>query len=414
MTPIRAALRRSLQFFSALFLLAIPATTRSQALDTRHAGGFLGRPFAHILREIQEADSTRRRVLVEHLHATLRFNGQVIVEDSTVHFVYIGPAAHVAVPGDLNGWNPEADTMQRVAQTQLFVLSKRLPLAARCEYKFVVDSAWILDPINQRRAIGGYGPNSEVCMPLYRPPKEVEFRPDVPHGILDTLSISSTILRRTHPVFVYLPPDYGKSSSARYATLYVNDGGEYISLALMTNVLDNMLADGRIPPIVAVFVDPRTDLRDPSTNKRMLDYTMSDSYVRFLAEELRPIIASRYNAATDPARTGIMGASLGGLIATYAAFTRPDVFGLSAAQSPAYWWANDSLFALIANSPRKNVRFFIDTGTIHDAQEKAYQMKMVIEEKGYPLHYEEHPEGHNWFNWRARISSILEYFFGTR
>lgn len=406
-------LQAAFRFLSVALLLATAATTRSQSLASRDAKEVLGRPFTQILEDIQAADSASRHALVETLHAKMRSYGRAIVEDSTVYFAYFGHANRVAVPSDLNGWDPRADTMKRVGQTQLFVLSKHLPLAARFEYKFVVDSLWTLDPINQQQAIGGYGPNSEVWMPLYRPPKEIEFRPDIAHGKLDTLSIRSKILQRTHPVFVYLPAGYKTSSPQHYPTLYVNDGGEYISLARMTNVLDNMIADGRIPPIVTVFIDPRTDIRDQSTSKRMLDYTLSDSYVRFLVEELRPLIAKRYGVESLPTHTGIMGASLGGLIATYAAFKRPDVFGLSAAQSPAYWWANDSIITLIAQSPRKEVKFYIDTGTIHDAQEKALELKSVLEEKGYPVHYEEHPEGHNWVNWRARISHILTYFWGT-
>jgi enterochelin esterase-like enzyme len=41
-------------------------------------------------------------------------------------------------------------------------------------------------------------------------------------------------------------------------------------------------------------------------------------------------------------------------------------------------------------------------------------MKSILLEKGYTLHYEEHPESHNWVNWRARISHILMYFWGLK
>jgi len=404
-------LRTAFRYLSAASLLTATAAARSQALDPRPVEQVLGKPFSKVLEDIEAADSMRRSGLVETLHTQLRSYGRAIVEDSTVYFAYFGKATRVSVASDLNGWNPRADTMKRVARTDLFVLSKQLPPAARLEYKLVVDSVWMLDPINQQQAMGGYGPNSEVWMPLYRPPKEIEYRPDIPHGKLDTLAFTSKKLRRTHPIYVYLPHGYRKSSQTRYPTLYVNDGGEYISLALMPNVLDNLIAEKRIPPIVVVFIDPRTDPSDARTSKRMVDYTLSDTYVRFLVDELHPHVSKRYKITTQAEQTGIMGASLGGLIATYAAFKRPDVFGLCAAQSPAYWWANDSIITLIASAPRKDVRFYIDTGTLHDAQEKAAQMKRVLEEKGYPVHYEEHPEGHNWVNWRARLSHILEYFW---
>ncbi len=371
--------------------------------------------FSEKLREIEiAADSATKSSLIEDLLFSLRQSGGPVVEDSAVHLLYVGEAKAVTVPGDFNGWNPRADSMVHVQHTRLFYLSKQLPPTARAEYKLCVDSVWMLDPLNRRQVMGGYGPNSEIRMPQYRPPAEIEERDDVARGRIDTIRFNSKILGRTHPVFVYLPPGYNRLSRTRYPTIYVNDGGEYITLARMPTVLDNVIADGRIPPIVSVFVDPRTDLQDASTNTRMQDYSLSDSYIRFLVEELRPHILRHYRVSKRPERTAIMGASLGGLISTYTAFKRPEVFGLSAAQSPAYWWANDSLITMIATAPRKNVKFYIDTGTLHDAQDKSLQMKSIMEKKGYIVHYEEHPEGHNWANWRARISHIVEYFWGSR
>ncbi|MDL1893765.1 hypothetical protein FBQ87_12900, partial [Sphingobacteriales bacterium CHB3] len=95
-------------------------------------------------------------------------------------------------------------------------------------------------------------------------------------------------------------------------------------------------------------------------------------------------------------------------------YKRPDVFGLCAAQSPSFWWMNDSMITLMQQSPKKKIRFYVSTGTIHDAQAKASKMRDVMLAKGYSVHYEEHPEGHNWTNWRARIRNILSYFWKTQ
>lgn len=408
-------LRTTFRYLSAASLLTAAAAARSQSTDTRPVKEVLGQPFSRLLEEIvSSTDTGRAQVLAERLHSQLRAYGRAVVEDSTVYFVYIGAAQRVGVPGDMNGWNPRADTMMRVAGTNFFSLSKQFPLAARIEYKLMVDSVWMLDPLNRQQAIGGYGPNSEVWMPLYRPPSEIEYRANIPHGRLDSLSVTSRLLKRTHPVFVYVPPRHTTRRQRRSPTLYVNDGGEYITLALMTNVLDNLIAEQRIPPLVVVFIDPRTNVRDASTSKRMTDYTMSDTYVRFLVEELRPLILRRYPVDDRSQQTGIMGASLGGLLATYAALQRPDVFGLCAAQSPSYWYHNNAMITLAANTPRRDVTFWLDTGTIHDAQETTSIMRSVLHQKGYAVHYEEHPEGHNWGNWRARIRHILEYFWGKK
>ena len=410
-----AKFNATLKCLSVASLLTATLTAKAQRLDPRNSTEAIGIRFHDFLSQVNTTnDSLAKNHLVEDYVARLRSYGRAVIEDSTIYFLYLGNAKRVGVPGDINGWSPAIDTMTRIPKTNLFFLAKTIHPAARFEYKVTVDSIWMLDPLNHQQAMGGYGPNSEIWMPQYRAPKEIEYRTDVLHGRLDSLSIKSKLLHRTHPVFVYLPPGYRKLSRTRYPSIYVTDGGEYITLALMTNVLDNLIAEKRIPSIIAVFVDPRTDVRDSETSKRMYDYTMSDTFVTFMVEEVRARLLTKYRMDWQPELTGIMGASLGGLISTYAAFTRPDIFGLCAAQSPSFWWKNDSMITMIANAPKKNLKFYIDTGTIRDAQENASKMKSVMDRKGYQAHYEEHPEGHNWVNWRARISHILEYFWGTQ
>ena len=337
--------------------------------------------------------------------------GCALVEGSTVYLFYAGRAKQVNVPGDLNEWSPSADVMFRVRGTNFHYLAKNVPGCARFEYRLAVDSTWILDPYNHQLAIGGSVPNSEVAMPGYRPPDDLRYRAAIPHGAVEAMDFPSTLLKRSHPVFMYLPHGYRRAGRA-YPSLYVLDGGDYLSLGMMATVLDNLIAAQRIRPIVAVFVDPRTDVTRPRTNKRAIDYTMSDPFVAFLTRELRPAIERTYHVHTSARNRGLMGTSLGGLLATYAAYKRPDVFSLCAAQSPAYWWKKNTLINLIADGPAKPVRFYLDTGTIHDTHETTRAMRDVLEGKGYRYSYAEYPEGHNWGNWRARIPKILEYFWG--
>jgi len=116
----------------------------------------------------------------------------------------------------------------------------------------------------------------------------------------------------------------------------------------------------------------------------------------------------------EPSRTGIMGASLGGLIATYASFRHPRTFGLCAAQSPSYWWNDEAMIDSIASNKKKSIRIYMDSGTIKDAFASSRRMASVLKDKGYEFHYGEYPEGHNWVNWRARISQILKFFFSKQ
>lgn len=212
---------------------------------------------------------------------------------------------------------------------------------------------------------------------------------------------------------VYLPPGCTPESGP-YPTIYVMDGGEYLSLARMNVVLDNLTADHRIRPVIGVFMDPRIDPRDSRTSKRMEDYAMSGPFVRCLVEELAPYLRQKYPITTDARETAILGASLGGLIATYAAATRPDVFGLCAAQSSSYHFLDDSIFTAIPSSPTVRARFYLGTGTVRDAREETIRMKDLLTTRGYEVRYQEVPEGHNWVHWRARLADILTYFWNAQ
>ncbi len=407
-------LNSALKYISLASMLTTVAASRAQTLNNRSTTDALGEKFNDFLTRVAaEKDSAAKKAIVQGYVDKLKKYGRAVVEDTTVYFLYEGNAKRVSVPSDLNGWSPTADTMKRIQGTSLFFLAKSLDYAARFEYKLLVDSTWRLDPLNQQQSMGGYGANSEIWMPHYRPPEEIEYRSNISHGIVDTLSFKSRLLGRTHPVFVYTPPGY-KRSRKRYPCIYVTDGGEYISLALMLNVLDNLIADKRIQPIVGIFIDPRTDVRDSQTSKRMFDYSMSDTFVNALLKELRPRLMKKYKLTTSPEETAIMGASLGGLISTYAAHQHPEVFGLCAAQSPAYWWKDAGIFKIIEPEAKKPIKFYIDTGTIRDAQREALKMKDLLQLKGYEVRYGEYPEGHNWVNWRSRLDDILEYFWGKK
>jgi enterochelin esterase family protein len=405
--------KATLKYLSTASLLTA-ATVQSQPSQAVSPLRAIGERFSDFLARIQtEADSATRSAQIKAFVERLNQYGKPYIEADTIHFLYQGKGRRIGIPSDLNGWNPTIDTMTRIPGTNLFHLAKVVDEAARFEYKLAVDSTWILDPLNRQQAIGGYGPNSEIWMPTYSPPREIEYRSDISHGTVDTFAMKSKLLKRTHPVFVYTPPGY-RNSKQLYPSIYVTDGGEYITLALMLNVLDNLIAERRIRPIIAIFIDPRTDIRDSRTSKRMLDYSMSDTFVNFMITEVRAKMVRQYRLDIDPTRTAIMGASLGGLIATYAAYTRPDVFGLCAAQSPAYQWKNRGMIQMISDGQKKPIKIYLDTGTIRDAQDEARRMKAILEEKDYPLHYAEYPEAHNWVNWRARIDDILTYFWGTQ
>jgi enterochelin esterase family protein len=398
---------------AAAILLTLTQTLMGVAHPGPAAGGKGAKRFETFAERVASiADSAGRSREVDALVSYVRQAGTAMAEDSTLTLIYRGSAGHVFVAGDPNGWEPGKDEMKRLPGTDLFSLSWNLDPAARIEYKLVVDSAWLLDPLNTFRAAGGFGENSEVRMPRYRFPGETLPR-GVPHGNIDTASFTGTVSGRRTAFYVYLPPGY-RTGTGRYPVLYVTDGGEFLSRASMNVVLDNLIAQGEIVPLIAVFLEPRTDPADPRTDTRMSDYALNDGFIDALSGELRPYLMRRYRMLDGHRNTAIMGASMGGLIATYAAFTHPEIFGLCAAQSPSYQWKNDTLITMIRSGPVKDFRMYLCTGTIRDAERRARVVRDIMREKGYAITYAEYPESHNWLNWRGRLGELLRTFWGTR
>ncbi len=355
-----------------------------------------------------EPDSAKKALIIDRY---LKQHPAPIVEGVIVNFVYRGSARAAAVPGDLNGWNPRDAPMKRIVGTDLFVRRETLPDDARVEYKISADSAWILDPLNPRKAAGGFGENSELLMPGYTP-----FASDTtsrnPGRTVDTLWLRSEALQRTYPVYILTP--LTGTRGKQLPALYVTDGGEYLTLARMDAAINRLIASQAIRPVLGVFVDPRTDPADRSSNKRMTDYAANDSYLYFLEKELTPLLERRYGISPDPHDRLILGASMGGLIATYAVLRRPGFIANCAAQSPAYWQADTAVIKFLRRTGHCVGDFYIQTGTIHDTRMEAQLVERLLRERGARTTYEEYHEGHNWGNWRTKVEPILRHFFPPR
>src|SRR2546430_1333695 len=82
-----------------------------------------------------------------------------------------------------------------------------------------------------------------------------------------------------------LPPAYAEDPAQCFPTLYVHDGGEYLTRARLPVVLDNLLHSQDVPPLIAVMVDPVDRTRE---------YWANEDYARFMERELLPHIESRY------------------------------------------------------------------------------------------------------------------------
>jgi enterochelin esterase family protein len=230
-------------------------------------------------------------------------------------------------------------------------------LEARIDYKFILNETnWILDPRNPRTCTGGFGPNSELAMPEYVDPPEILCYANIPQGTKFDTTFTSTVLGNSRSIPVYMPPGYNPQSSERYGVVLFHDGGEYVSLGNAMNILDYLLSEKRIQPVIAVFVPPVERNDEYAFNK-------TSQYEFFILDELMPYVDSKYKTKTESNQRAMVGPSFGGLITTQIYHNRPDAFGLAAPYSPSYWAKNMEVYNSVLNGEKKDIKWYIDWGT---------------------------------------------------
>lgn len=340
-----------------------------------------------------------------------------LVAGDSVAFLYRGPARTVAWLGDFNGWGQSktfTGKAARVPGTDLWILRASLPADARLDYKILIDGdQQILDPVNpatQWSGVGGGSLNSELRMPEWQEnPITTHPLPGSQHGHIDKdLLFDSRELGYQITYSVYTPPSFDPARA--YPIIYATDGYEYMHdrMGNMPTVLDNLIHEGKIEPVVVIFVDHREPV-NRSNNRRMKELAMNERFSNFLCRELVPRVEQGFTHDTN-VRRAIIGTSIGGLTATWLSFTHPDVFDRAAAQSPAFWF-NPEIYALCARSTKAPTKFFLSAGLIHDVEDATRKMREIFDRVGCPYSYQVSNQGQSWGNWRDQIDDMLVYLF---
>lgn len=373
--------------------------------DSKISSTIQGPQFRAFVERVEAAPANERGAIIDSF-MTAAESFPFIEENTLAYYVYRGSGNFINVPGDANGWDGNAFPMTRLAGTTFWYREAVFEPDARLDYKFAVNgSNWILDPLNPRRVSGGFGPNSELAMPEYVDPPEIEFDPNIPHGTLEDTVFFSTALNNSRLVRIYLPPSYEAAGSDSFPIMLFHDGLEYLSLGSAKNVLDNLIAANRIKPVIGIFVPPID-----RSNEYAFDKTVQ--FETFIVDELMPAIDDRWRTSSNPHERAMIGASFGGLISTQICYNRPESFGLPAPVSPAYWPKNMEIFNTVVNGPVKDLKFYVDWGTYEVSimfSGRAFRDAML--DKGYAMDWREWHEGHSWGSWRAHLDLALEYFF---
>ena len=241
-----------------------------------------------------------------------------------------------------------------------------------------------------------------------------------PPGNVELHRFASGALGGERRVYTYLPASFD-ASAGPYPLLILIDGWAFTKVVSVPTVLDNLIRDGAIPPLIAVMPDA------PTTAARMSDLWLSSAFNVFLADELLPWARLRWPVTTDPSRVVITGSSLGGIAAAYFAVEHPDLAGgvismsgtfqISPTDDPEPVW----LARELAGRPMLPLRFWLNVGVLErhpmpaDVSNLAANRSMrdVLRARGYPVVYHEFPGGHDYFWWVESLGDGLIDLMGT-
>src|SRR5262249_46133347 len=160
------------------------------------------------------------------------------------------------------GSSPRRNLLTRIGDTDLWYRTFKFPGDARFLYRLSPNDPLRfrdyeskgppsqLDPLNPRQRLGW----SLVELPSAPPQPYAQLRAGVPEGQAEHRRFASEILGNERDVDVYTPPSYSPDGSD-YALLVVLDLEEYRKGAIIPTptILDNLIAEKRIPPTVAVL-----------------------------------------------------------------------------------------------------------------------------------------------------------------
>ena len=226
-----------------------------------------------------------------------------------------------------------------------------------------------------------------------------------------------TLVVETHPapymrtISVYVPSQCRPGTESGF--IVTHDGPRMGNPDMnLPHILDNMIAQHRVPVMVAIMIGNGGG--DAQGSERGLEYdAMSGKFAEFIETEVLPEVEKHAGVklTKDPEGRATMGGSSGGAAALAMAWYHPDLYHRVISYSGTFvnqqWPFNpetpggawDFHQKLIPQSPPKAIRIWIEVGDrdllnpnvmrdgMHDWVDANNRMAKVLKEKGYHYQY---------------------------
>ena len=253
---------------------------------------------------------------------------------------------------------------------------------------------------------------------------------DVPHGTVSKVWYDSPTAGFDRRLTVYTPAGY-ETSGKRYPVFYLlhgmgGDENAWSELGRATQILDNLIAQGKAEPMIVVMTNGNIAL-EAAPGESSLGYvpptfqlpkTMEGSFEIHFPEVVK-FIDKHYRTKANKKNRAIAGLSMGGFHSLHISKQYPDMFnyvGLFSAAimpgknatSPIYENMEGKLATQFAKKP---ALYWIAIGKTDFLYKANVEYRKLLDEKGYPYEYFENEDGHIWRNWRIYLSEFTPKLF---
>ncbi|HSG18254.1 MAG TPA: alpha/beta hydrolase-fold protein [Anaerolineae bacterium] len=260
------------------------------------------------------------------------------------------------------------------------------------------------------------------------------------HSVIGNVKVlqdlESAELGNRRDILVYLPPSY-ESGNNEYPVCFLHDGQNLFDEATsfagewrVDNTMETLSQEGVEAIMVGIpnSAEERLDEYSPFHSSK-LGGGRGDLYLQFLINQVKPLIDAEFRTLPDPADTGIMGSSMGGLISLYAFFHHPEAFGFAGVMSPSLWFANGAIYDFVRKAPFNAGRLYMDAGTREYGGDSTWssrpfhsrryyagvrRMYRLLVKKGYRprrdlLYVEEKRANHDEEAWARRLPAAIRF-----
>lgn len=236
---------------------------------------------------------------------------------------------------------------------------------------------------------------------------------------------TSNILGNTRDLFIYFPLTFEPGMAT--PLLIAFDGSAYFNGLAVPTMLDNMIAEGAIPPLVALFP---CSIDTPTRNREL---PCHPDFIRMLCDELLPLSEQNHSVNFTGQPVILAGSSYGGLASLYGAVMRPDRFTHVLSQAGAFYGVPSEDYSQghswrpqeIARTGMLPQKLYFDAGTsdnMYTSEGKHpsnLEVNRALHEQLRQMKYGnfkylEYSGGHDYACWQRTFPIGLEWLLNTK